>query len=126
MTLEEQQLSLEEGMVNYGIEKYRKQVREAQQKGTESTSLHGIMLMKHSVDAVEKKLKKTPNEAFDGKVGKKHHVASYLIQLNPDVTSYSALKLTIDRISVKQNFTPLVGKIGQAIEDQTFRKDWGG
>ena len=38
MTLEEQQLSLEEGMVNYGIEKYRKQVREAQQKGTESTS----------------------------------------------------------------------------------------
>ena len=126
MTLEEQQLSLEEGMVNYGIEKYRKQVREAQQKGTESTSLHGIMLMKHSVDAVEKKLKKYLNEAFDGEVGKKHHVASYLIQLNPDVASYLALKLTIDGISVKQNFTPLVGKIGQAIENQTFRKDWGG
>ena len=126
MTLEEQQLSLEEGMVNYGIEKYRKQVREAQQKGTESTSLHGIKLMKHSVDAVEKKLVKFLKESFSGEVGKKHHVASYLIQLNPDVASYLALKLTIDGISVKQNFTPLVGKIGQSIEDQTFRKDWGG
>ena len=77
MTLEEQQLSLEEGMVNYGIEKYRKQVREAKQRGTESTSLHGIMLMKHSVDAVEKKLKKYLNEAFDGEVGKKHHAHLY-------------------------------------------------
>lgn len=113
-------------MVNYGIEKYRKAVREAQQRGTESTSLHGIMLMKHSIDAVEKKLKKYFNEAFDGEVGEKHHLASYLIQLNPDVASYLALKLIIDGISIKQNFTPLVSIIGQAIDDQTFRKDWGG
>ena len=126
MTLEEQQLSLEEGMVNYGIEKYRKQVREAQQKGIESTSLHGIMLMKHSVDAVEKKLKKYLNEAFDGEVGKKHHVAPLLAQLDTETSSYLALKLTIDGVSTRQNFTPLVGKIGQAIENQTFRKDQGG
>tara|TARA_R100001463_G_scaffold1188_3_gene5047 strand:+ start:934 stop:3372 length:2439 start_codon:yes stop_codon:yes gene_type:complete len=124
MTLEEQQLSLEEGMVNYGIEKYRKQVREAQQKGTESTSLHGIMLMKHSVDAVEKKLNKYLSEALSGGVGKKHHVASYLVQLDADVASYISLKLTIDGISFKQQFTALAGRIGQAIEDQVKFNIW--
>ena len=122
--LEEQQLSLEEGMINYGIEKYRKQVREAQQKGTESTSLHGIMLMKHSVDAVEKKLNKYLNEALSGAVGKKHHVASYLVQLDTDVASYISLKLTIDGISYKQQFTALAGRIGQAIEDQVKFNIW--
>ena len=123
-TLEEQQLSLEEGMVNYGIEKYRKQVREAQQKGTESTSLHGIMLMKHSVDAVEKKLKKTLNEAFDGEVGKKHHVAPLLAQLDTETSSYLALKLTVDGVSTRQNFTQVASKIGQAIEDQAKFNIW--
>ena len=111
-------------MINYGIEKYRKQVREAQQKGTESTSLHGIMLMKHSVDAVEKKLNKYLNEALSGAVGKKHHVASYLVQLDTDVASYISLKLTIDGISYKQQFTALAGRIGQAIEDQVKFNIW--
>ena len=124
MTLEEKQLSLEEGMVNYGIEKYRKAVREAQQRGTESTSLHGIMLMKHSVDAVEKKLKKYLNEAFDGEVGKKHHVAAYLVQLPTDVTSYIALKLSVDGISSRKSFTGVASKIGQAIEDQVKFNLW--
>ena len=122
--LEEQQLSLEEGMINYGIEKYRKQVREAQQKGTESTSLHGIMLMKHSVDAVEKKLKKFLNESFSGEVGKKHHVASYVAQLNTDVASYIALKLSVDGISSQKSFTSVASKIGQAIEDQVKFNLW--
>jgi len=123
-TLEEKQLSLEEGMVNYGIKKYRKQVREAQQKGTESTSLHGIMLMKHSVDAVEKKLGKFLKESFSGEVGKKHHVASFLVQLDTDVASYIALKLSIDGISYRKNFTAVASKIGQAIEDQIKFKIW--
>jgi len=124
MTLEEKQLSLEEGMVNYGIEKYRKQVREVQTKATESVSLHGIMLMKYSVDAVEKKLKRYLNDAFDGQVGKKHHTASLLVQLDPEVSSYLALKLTIDGVSSRQNFTRVASKIGQAIEDQIKFDIW--
>ncbi len=124
MNLEEKQLSLEEGMVNHGIEKYRKQVREHKSKSTESVSLHGIMLMKHSVDALEKKLQKYLKDAFNGEAGKKHHTASLLIQVDPTVASYIALKLTVDGISYRKSFTAVAGKIGQAIEDQIKFKLW--
>ena len=38
------QKSLEEEMTYVGVEKFQKQVREAKSKGTESITLHGILL----------------------------------------------------------------------------------
>ena len=45
-------------MVYTGIEKFQKQVREAKQKGTESITLHGILLMKKTVTSLSKAIDK--------------------------------------------------------------------
>lgn len=56
MNIFEEQKKLEEDMIEFGIEKFRKQVREAKSSSSESTSLHGILLMKQSVDKFSRKI----------------------------------------------------------------------
>ena len=56
------QKSLEEEMVYTGIEKFQKQVREAKKKGTESITLHGILLMKKTVAVLSKAIHTYINE----------------------------------------------------------------
>ena len=45
----EEQRILEEEMVFAGIQKFQKNTRDAKVKGRESTSMHGILLMKKTV-----------------------------------------------------------------------------
>ena len=49
MNIFEEQKEIEEEMILTGMQKFQKQTREAKQKGHESVSYHGILLMKKLV-----------------------------------------------------------------------------
>ena len=51
-SLLEQEYELENHMRKSGIDKFIKEVEKAKDRGQEGNTLHGIMLMEHSVDKV--------------------------------------------------------------------------
>ncbi len=118
MNIFEEQKKLEDDMVEFGIEKFRKQVREAKSSSSESTSLHGILLMKQSVDKFSRKIDSFIAEALQGGAGRKALAAPFLAMLASEVSAFICLRTVMDGISKSQKLTNLAFKIGQALEDQ--------
>jgi len=118
MNIFEEQKKLEEDMIEFGIEKFRKQVREAKSSSAESTSLHGILLMKQSVDKFSRKIDSFIGEALQGGAGRKALAAPFLAMLESEVSAFITLRSIMDGISKSQKLTNLAFKIGQSLEDQ--------
>ena len=118
MNIFEERKKLEDDMVEFGIEKFRKQVREAKSSSSESTSLHGILLMKQSVDKFSRKIDSFIGEALQGGAGRKALAAPFLAMLPSEVSAFICLRTVMDGISKSQKLTNLAFKIGQALEDQ--------
>ena len=95
------QKSLEEEMVYTGIEKFQKQVREAKQKGTESITLHGILLMKKTVITLSKAIHTHINEEVS-KPGRMKSMTPFLAMLENDVAAFISLRAIMDGISHSQ------------------------
>ena len=127
MNIFEEQKKLEEDMIEFGIEKFRKQVREAKGSSSESISLHGILLMKQSVDKFARKIDSFVGEALQGGAGRKALSAPFLAMLESEVSAFITLRSIMDGISKSQKLTNLAFKIGQALEDQVkfniYRKE---
>ena len=123
MNIFEEQKSLEEEMVYTGIEKFQKQVREAKQKGTESITLHGILLMKKTVTSLSKAIDKHIKEEVS-KAGRMKAVSPLLAMLDSDVSAFISLRCIMDGISHSQKFVNLSHQIGQALSDQVRFNLW--
>jgi len=123
-TLEEVQLSLEEEMQNRGIERFRKSVEKSIENRQESVSLHGILLMKRTVDALSKATRNFIDEANSGKGGRKHTAAPLIMLCDTEVVSYLTLRMIMDSVSNRQKLTKTAFSIGQAIEDHIKLSIW--
>ncbi|MBC8259971.1 MAG: hypothetical protein H8E38_13200 [SAR324 cluster bacterium] len=121
MNIFEVQHDLEEEMVSAGVEKFRKQSREAIAKGAESTSLHGILLMKQTVIALERAIEKFTSNNTPGKYSA---IAPLIAMLDTDVASFLALRSLMDGISSSQKLTNLAHRIAQAFSDQVRFNIW--
>ena len=117
------QKSLEEEMVYTGVEKFQKQVREAKKKGTESITLHGILLMKKTVITLSKAIHTHLNEEV-AKPGRMKSVTPFLAMLENDVASFISLRAIMDGISHSQKLMNLSHQIGQALSDQVRFNLW--
>ena len=117
------QKSLEEEMVYTGIEKFQKQVREAKQRGTESITLHGILLMKKTVTTLSKAIHTHINEEVS-KPGRMKASSPFLAMLENDVASFISLRAIMDGISHSQKLMNLSHQIGQALSDQVRFNLW--
>lgn len=117
------QKSLEEEMVYTGIEKFQKQVREAKQKGTESITLHGILLMKKTVVVLSKAIHTYIKEEVS-KPGRMKASSPFLAMLDNDVASFISLRAMMDGISHSQKLVNLSHQIGQALSDQVRFNFW--
>ncbi len=117
------QKSLEEEMVYTGIEKFQKQVREAKQKGTESITLHGILLMKKTVITLSKAIHTHINEEVS-KPGRMKASSPFLAMLENDVAAFISLRAIMDGISHSQKLMNLSHQIGQALSDQVRFNLW--
>lgn len=118
MNLWEEQKKLEEEMKQTSISNYFKQVQSSKDTRSESTTLYGITLMKHSVQAVEDGIREYLEEAFSGGAGRQNLVAPMLNSLDPAVAAYLTLKMTIDGVSNRYSLTKVAMAIAGALEDE--------
>lgn len=117
-TIDDQLRFEEEHMIQRGIDAYRKTIAQAKEGNKESRTLYGVTLMKHAVGSVEEGLKEFLEESFSGKAGRMHQAAESLALLEPDVSSFLALKVMIDGVTNELSLTNVAMIIGRAIEDE--------
>ena len=117
------QKGLEEEMVYTGVEKFQKQVREAKKKGTESITLHGILLMKKTVMTLSKAIHNHIKEEV-AKPGRMKASSPFLAMLDNDVAAFISLRVMMDGISHSQKLINLSHQIGQALSDQVRFNVW--
>ena len=119
----EEQRILEEEMVFAGVEKFRKNTRDAKVKGRESTTMHGILLMKKTVQALSRATDIFIRENLD-KPGKLKMAVPLIAMLESDVASFIALRVLMDGISHSQKLVNISHQIGQALSDQVRFNVW--
>jgi len=125
MSLIEEQLRIEQESIDFGIDHYRKQVVEAKQMSREGTTLHGILLMKHSVDSVAQVVRDFLVQALEkGKIGRHQTSALRLREVDPEVSAYIALKCMVDGVSSRMSLTKASLMIGNALEDYVKFSIW--
>jgi len=119
----EEQKDLEEEMIIAGRNKFQKNTRDAKAKNRESTSFHGILLMKKTVGALSRAIDRYVNEDID-KPGRLKAVVPLLAMLPSDVTAFISLRVLMDGISHSQKLVNISHHIGQAISDQVRFNIW--
>lgn len=123
-TLLEQEYELEESMRKSGIEKFNKEVEKAKARGQEGNTLHGIMLMKHSVDKVSKGIQDFIAKAGTGTAEQGYRIAPFIAMLDPDLCAFLTLKTVVNTVSSVQSFVGISRNLGLMIEDEIKFKVW--
>ena len=123
-TLLEQEYELEESMRKSGIEKFNKEVEKAKARGQEGNTLHGIMLMKHSVDKVSKGIQDFIRKAGTGTAEQGYRIAPFIAMLDPDLCAFLTLKTVVNTVSSVQSFVGISRNLGLMIEDEIKFKVW--
>lgn len=112
------QIEHEQEMLDKGISKYRKNVQAAKDRGEESSTNYGNLLMKQSIDSMTKALDKYLLDSLTGDAGTHATAAKILSTLDIEVCSYIALKVVVNSITNRITLTKVCVAIGQAIHDQ--------
>ena len=123
-TLLEQEYELEESMRKSGIEKFNKEVEKAKARGQEGNTLHGIMLMKHSVDKVSKGIQDFIVKAGTGTAEQGYRIAPFIAMLDPDLCAFLTLKNVVNAVSNPQQFVAISRNLGLVIEDEIKLQVW--
>ena len=118
MNLWEEQKKLEAEMKETSIATYFKNVEKSKQSRSESSTLYGITLMKHSVEAVEEGIKEFLEDAYAGGAGRSHTAAPMLNSIETAKAAYLTLKMTIDGVSNRYSLTKVAMAIAGALEDE--------
>lgn len=113
-----EQIELEKEMRQVSIDTYRRNVEKAVDKSSESTTLYGITLMKHSVEAVVAGIREFLEESFSGRASRYPVAAEFLNLLDPEVASYLTLKVVMDGVSSKYPLTKIAMAIANHLEDE--------
>jgi len=123
MNIFEEQKEIEEEMILTGMQKFQKQTREAKQKGHESVSYHGILLMKKLVVPLSRAIDIFVREDVD-KPGRLKSTVPLLAMLESDVIAFISLRVMMDGISFGQKLVHVSHQIGQALSDQVRFNIW--
>tara|TARA_Y100000310_G_scaffold171423_1_gene171593 strand:+ start:4367 stop:6802 length:2436 start_codon:yes stop_codon:yes gene_type:complete len=123
MNIFEEQKKLEDEMILTGIHKFQKQTRDAKQKGHESTSYHGILLMKKLVVPLSRSIDIFIRKDVD-KPGRGKVITPFLAMLESDVVAFISLRCMMDGISFQQKLVSVSHSIGQALSDQVRFNIW--
>ena len=123
MNIFEEQKIIEDEMILTGIQKFQKQTKDSQSKGHESTSYHGILLMKKLVVPLSRKIDIFIREDVD-KPGRGKITVPLLAMLESDVIAFISLRCMMDGISFGQKLVSVSHNIGQALSDQVRFNIW--
>ncbi len=113
-----EQIALEEEMKKTSIETYRKNIEKAVTGSSESTTLYGVTLMKHSVVSLSSAIVNYLEESFAGKIGKTRQAAQLLNIIDPEKAAYLTLKVVMDGVSNRYPLTKVAMAIANHLEDE--------
>lgn len=114
----EKQRQLEQEMHQMGIHNYRKKIAGSLEKGMESNTPYGVILLKKSVDDVADAIVEFVYTALQGQTTKAAYAAVLLNAFDPEVSAYLALKKCVDSVSTAMSLTKLAVSLANALEDQ--------
>jgi len=123
--LYDRQIELEERMLELGISRFRKNTEQA----APSQTLSGIALMKRTVGSIEDGINDYLKATLGGEAGKgnRHTNAMMLNMIEPKVSAYLSLKVTLDHLSGNNALTATAMSIAGVLEDEfkfdLFRKE---
>ena len=118
MNLWEEQKKLEAEMRETSIATYFKNVEKSKSNRAESSTLYGVTLMKHSVEAVEEGIREFLEDAYSGGAGRSHTSAPMLNSIDTAKAAYLTLKMVIDGVSNRYSLTKVAMAIAGALEDE--------
>lgn len=119
----EKQRQLEQEMHQMGIANYRKKIAGNLEKGQESNTPYGVILLKKSVDDVADGIVEFVYTALSGQTTKAAYAAVLLNAFDPEVSAYLALKKCVDSVSTAMSLTKLAVGLANSLEDQ-FKLDF--
>ena len=123
-SLLEQEYELENHMRKSGIDKFIKEVEKAKARGQEGTTMHGIMLMKHSVDKVSEGINEFIKKASKGQAEQGFKIAPMIAMVDPQLSAFLTIKTVINSISTVQSFVAITRTLGQIVEDEIKFQVW--
>jgi len=114
-----EQQQLEDEMRGFGIERYRKQVRDAKEAGRETATAPVNRLMDHVIVATSQGIKEWKDGIKTAGPGR-HHAAYPLVKdIDDDLLAYFTAKAVLDGISGQNpNLTQTASQIGHMINDE--------
>lgn len=118
-----QQMELEQGMTDLGIDRYRSRTEKAKARGSEHETAYGQTLLTQLTERVAEGVVDFIRHCEGGRPGKRHTAFKYLKMVDPRVASYLALQATLQSISRETRAQTVALRIAQMIEDEVrFRE----
>ena len=112
------QAILEKEMREEGITRFHRDNQKKKEKGQESTSSYGQYLLKHTVKTLENCVDNFIKESVGGTPGKAATSAILLQHLESPVVAVITLRVALNQITSKRDYSSSAVALGMSIEDE--------
>ena len=97
--LMQEQLALEQEMLDGGLARVMKEVKQAEERGDTASTPGARYLIRHLLRPVSEALDALIAEAESGKAGRRHSAVPYLAACGSEVAAYIALRTAVNSLS---------------------------
>jgi DNA-directed RNA polymerase, mitochondrial len=113
-----QQIELERGMTQMGIDRYRSRLEKDVQRGAEDETAYGNTIISRCTEIVAEGIREFLRDAETGRPGRRHAAIKYLKQVDARVAAYLALKNVLRGVSKAARMQSVALQIAGSIEDE--------
>tara|TARA_R110000868_G_scaffold223804_3_gene475684 strand:- start:3669 stop:6086 length:2418 start_codon:yes stop_codon:yes gene_type:complete len=112
------QVALEKEMREEGINRFHKSNNEKASNGQESTSSYGQYLLKNTITILSSNVEEFITSSLTGRAGRSSTSAILLQNLEAEVVSLITLRVALNQITSKRDYSSSAVVLGLAIEDE--------
>ena len=114
----EEQIALEKGMKQKGIDRYKKEVARKQHYGEEETTSYGRQLLTHTAQKLSDRIAEKITEVSQKKAGRSFSAIPLVRDVNPDILAFFTLKCAFGSLTRVTPLSSVVIRIGVLVEDE--------
>lgn len=114
----ERQLELEQDMRTSGVQRFRKNVEKASEKGQMTSTMSVNRLVTEAHEKVVKAIDEFLSAARSGKAGRKHVALTFIEKLDTDTVANLTARVILDEVTRKSNLTKTSIAIGSMLENE--------
>lgn len=110
------EFTLEQAMITRGRDRYFKAVARCKEKGTESATSYGKIMMKRGIEPLAAAIQAFMDEAHNGSAGRRHKAVAMLEGMDTNVVAFLTLRKIMDTFSKKVLLQTVAIGVGREIE----------